>query len=143
MSGNGVSILNLHLVERMLPENGRQVHGAPAKGLPLHTNGNLGADMLFVGAGAQFPVHTHPGDHLLYCLSGRGTITVDQVTYEIFPGDIYMVDGLVPHAVGAITDHVLVAIGSPHKPVDSPERMKFVDWDGRQVENPLLTTATG
>jgi hypothetical protein len=38
-----------------------------------------------------------------------------------------MVDGNVPHNVGAHpdTDHVIMAVGAPHKPVDSPERMTF------------------
>lgn len=133
----GVKIVNLWTAQLELPRGGVDVHGAPARGLALHSNGHLGADMLYVRAGDQFPVHTHPGDHLLYCLAGEGTITVDQVTYQIRPGDLYMVDGLVPHAVGAVTDHVLVAIGAPHKPVDSPERMTFVDWEGRPVDRPL------
>lgn len=136
----GLRIRNLWEVMPGLPEQGVDVHGAPARGLALHSNGHLGADMLYVRAGDQFPVHTHPGDHLLYCLAGQGTITVDQVTYTIRPGDLYMVDGLVPHAVGAVTDHVLVAIGAPHKPVDSPERMAFVDWDGRAVQVPILAS---
>lgn len=136
----GVKIVNLWDEKDKLPGLGVDVHGAPAKGRPLHTNGHLGADMLWVKGGDQFPVHTHPGDHLLYCLLGEGTITVDRKTYRIFPGDIYMVEGMVPHAVGAVTDHVLVAIGAPHKAVDSPERMSMVDWEGRRVDTPLLAS---
>lgn len=132
-----MNIINLYAAATADVEGWLDVHGAPAKGRPLHTNGQLGADMLHVPAGAQFPVHTHPGDHLLYCLAGEGTITVAGLTYHITPGDLYMVEGAVPHAVGAVTDHVLIAIGSPHKPVDSPERMTFVDWDGNRVATPL------
>jgi len=131
------SIINLAVAQRRVLLEGVPVHGAPATGLPLHTNGNLGADILHVEAGKQFPVHTHPGDHLLYCLAGQGTISVDGVTYDIEPGDIYMVDGMVPHAVGARTDHVLVSIGSPHKPVASPERMTWTDWQGNPVDAPI------
>lgn len=134
----GLKIVNLPRADRRLPAAGVDVHGAPARGLALHTNGHLGADLLHVRAGDQFPVHTHPGDHLLYCVSGVGTMTVDEQTWEIQPGDLYMVDGMVPHAVGAITDHTILAIGAPHKPVDSEERMTFVDWDGNEVEVPLL-----
>lgn len=119
------------------------VHGADATGLNLHTNGHLGADILHVPAGNQFPVHTHPGDHLLLCLAGTGTITVNETTYYVVPGDFYMVNGRIPHAVGAgATDHVLVAIGAPHKPVDSPERMAFTDWAGNPVELPLFAPPT-
>lgn len=44
------------------------------------------------------------------------------------PAEIYMIEGLVPHAVGAITDHVIIAVGSPHRPVDANDRMKLVDY---------------
>ncbi len=115
----------------------KDVHGAPAVGVPMHSNGHLGADLLHVKAGDQFPVHTHPGDHLLYCVAGHGTMTVAEIIYEIRPGDLYMVDGSIPHAVGAITDHTILAIGSPHKPVDSPERMTWCDWQGNPVDQPL------
>lgn len=120
----------------------KDVHGAPAVGIPLHTNGHLGVDLIHVKGGDQFPIHTHPGDHLLYCVSGEGTMSVDGVTYRIRPGDLYMVDGNVPHAVGAITDHTIMAIGSPHKPVDSPERMTWVDWQGNPVDRPLNPDGT-
>jgi quercetin dioxygenase-like cupin family protein len=85
-------------------------------------------------------VHTHPGDHLLLCLAGVGTISIDQQTFEVRPGDLYLVPGLVPHAVGAHPDHAhtLVAIGAPHKPVDAADRMTAVDWDGQPVDEPVL-----
>ena len=136
-----LKILNLFDMMNLIEEHGLQVHGAPARGLPLHSNGHLGADILQVKAGEQFPVHTHPGDHLLYCLSGHGTITVDKIVYEVKRGDLYMVNGLVPHAVGALTDHVLIAIGAPHKPVDSPERMTFVDWEGNCIPSSAIATS--
>jgi quercetin dioxygenase-like cupin family protein len=132
-------IVNLTDAAAAVRKQGVPVHGAPATGLLLHTNGNLGADILLVPACGRFPVHTHPGDHLLYCLSGTGTITVNEQTYAVKPGDLYMVEGLVPHAVGAgPEDHVLIAIGSPHKPVESPERMAFVNWAGQQLAEPIF-----
>ena len=133
-----LSIKNLDELARTAAVGGVPVHGAPALGLPLHTNGHLGADMLYVKAGDRFPVHTHPGDHLLLCLQGNGTISVGEVTYHVHPGDLYMVDGMVPHAVGAgDEDHILVAIGAPHHPVTSPERMQITDWDGTKVDAPV------
>lgn len=133
-----LKIFNIVDVAESLPWDGVAVHGAPAVGIPMLSNGHLGVDMLHIEAGQQFPVHTHPGDHLLYCVRGEGTITINETTYRVTPGDIYMVDGSVPHAVGAYSDHWLLAIGAPHKPVDSPERMSFVNWDGSPAENPLL-----
>jgi quercetin dioxygenase-like cupin family protein len=134
-----MKIINLNDAAAWVHADGVPVHGAPATGLGLHTNGHLGADILHVPAGKQFPVHTHPGDHLLLCLHGTGTISVGAETFSVRPGDFYMVDGLVPHAVGAgPEDHILVAIGSPHKPVDSPERMAFTDWQGNPLESPIF-----
>lgn len=136
-TSSGLRITNLYEVSAVGIDHAVPMHGADATGLNLHTNGHLGADMVWVPAGARFPVHVHPGDHLLLCLSGHGTITINEITYDVHPGDLYMVDGNVPHAVGAgDTDHVLVAIGAPHKPVDSPERMDYTDWAGNLVAAP-------
>jgi quercetin dioxygenase-like cupin family protein len=104
-----------------------QMLGTTATGHGLVTNGNLGADLIRLEAGEAFPMHTHPGDHLLYVLRGRGTITVDGVTYEVQPGELYMVDGLAEHSVGAVDEHWLMSIGSPHKALDATDRMKIVD----------------
>jgi quercetin dioxygenase-like cupin family protein len=139
MTDTPLSIVNLLEAAETISADGIPVHGADALGRGLHTNGHLGADILWVPATKKFPVHTHPGHHLLYCIAGTGTITVGEETYAVGPGDLYMVDGLVPHAVGAgSSDHVLMAIGAPHKPVDSPERMAFTDWEGAPVAVPIF-----
>lgn len=138
----GLHVTNLSHLSRRVREEGLKVFGADALGLPLHSNGHLGADILHVPAHASFPVHTHPGDHLLLCLQGTGTISIGERTYTVGPGDLYMVPGQVPHAVGAgKRAHVLVAIGAPHKPVASPERMTFTDWAGTELDTPLFHTA--
>jgi quercetin dioxygenase-like cupin family protein len=136
----GLCIKNLYQLADSIAADGVPVVGAPALGTPLHTNGKLGADLLYVRAGDRFPVHTHPGDHLLLCVAGAGTISVGERTYKVRPGDIYMVDGLIPHAVGAAEDedHILVAIGSPHKAGQAPDRMQFVDWDGNKLDAPIF-----
>jgi hypothetical protein len=36
---------------------------------------------------------------------------------------------MVPHAVGAITDHVIVAVGSPHARLDAHDRMTPVAYE--------------
>ena len=99
-----------------------------ATGEGLVSNGVLGADIIRVGAGDGFVPHTHPGDHLLIIIGGVGTITYDGKIYETRAGQIYMIEGNIPHAVGAITDHVILAVGSPHKPIDSVERMTPVEY---------------
>jgi quercetin dioxygenase-like cupin family protein len=119
--------------------DGVPMFGAPAVGIPLVSNGNLGGDLIHVEAGESFPIHTHPGDHLLLCLAGAGTISVAGVTYRVKPMDLYMVPGLVPHAVGAPDDaeHFLLAIGSPHKGVADPSRMAWTDWEGNPVDDAI------
>ena len=140
-ASEGLQVVNLADAMEAVRAAGVPMHGAPAEGLPIHSNGHLGADCIHVPANEQFPVHTHPGDHLLLCLQGHGTISVGEVTYSVRPGDLYMVDGLVPHAVGAgSTDHYLVAIGAPHKAVDDPERMSWTDWLGSAVDSPLFAS---
>ncbi len=100
-----------------------------ATGEGLVSNGLLGADVIRLAAGDGFVPHTHPGDHLLLVLGGQGTITYGGTVYPTRAGEIYMVEGQVPHAVGAITDHVILAVGSPHRPVDAGDRMTLVDYE--------------
>ena len=99
-----------------------------ATGRSLMSNGQIGADLLHVPAGEGFAPHTHPGDHLLFVLGGEGTITVDGVILPTRAGQAYMIEGAVPHAVGAVTDHVILAIGSPHRELDSEERQSLVAY---------------
>jgi quercetin dioxygenase-like cupin family protein len=105
-----------------------RMHGAAATGLGLVTNGLVGADIIRLPAGAGFPPHTHPGHHVLVVVGGRGTITYNGRVHPTEAGDIYLVEGSVCHAVGAISDHVILAVGAPHMPVDSDERMALVEY---------------
>ncbi len=105
-----------------------QMRGAQATGLGLVSNGLVGADLIRLPAGAGFPPHTHPGHHVLVVLGGVGTITHNGRVHRTQAGQIYLVEGSVSHAVGAITDHVILAIGAPHMPVESDERMSVVEY---------------
>ena len=100
-----------------------------ATGVGTVSNGLLGADLIRLRGGTGFKPHVHPGDHLLIVVSGTGTITYDGHIYETKIGEIYLVEGSIAHAVGAITDHVILAVGAPHRPVDSTDRMKPVAYD--------------
>jgi quercetin dioxygenase-like cupin family protein len=99
-----------------------------ATGRSLVSNGQLGADVLHLPAGEGFAPHTHPGDHLLFVLAGKGTITVGGAIVPTSAGQVYMIEGAVPHAVGAITDHVILAVGAPHRPLDSPQRQELTEY---------------
>lgn len=131
--GDNLRIINLPdlaMATANLQANTVDVHGSPARGVPLFTNGVLGADMLYVRPGEAFPYHIHPGHHLLYCVAGAGTITFNGHINRVRPGDLYMIEASVPHGVGADPDgpgHWLISFGAgPHKRVDAHDRMEEV-----------------
>lgn len=105
-----------------------------ATGQGLVSNGDMGVDLIRLGAGEGFVPHTHPGDHLLIVVAGEGTISYNGTVYPTEAGQVYLLDGGIPHGVGAITDHVILAVGSPHKPVDSPDRMAPVEYEAIVAE---------
>ncbi|GAA1649435.1 hypothetical protein GCM10009828_093310 [Actinoplanes couchii] len=110
------------------------MQGHLASGEPLVGNGHLGADVIRCAAGGGFAPHTHIGDHLLFVVSGKGTITYDGRVYPTNPGQVYFVEGAVPHAVGAITDHVLLSIGTPHRAVDADDRQTIREYESVLAE---------
>lgn len=116
---------------------GVEMYGTAARGVPLVSNGFLGADMIRVPAGEGFAPHVHPGDHLLIVVSGESTVTYDGRIYRASAGEVYMVEGAVPHAVGAITDCAILAVGAPHRPVDAVDRQELVDYQA--VASPIAT----
>lgn len=100
------------------------VAGVPAN---MNVSENLGIDLLDMEPNTAFPLHTHPGSHILFVLEGKGTVTIGDVVYETKPGDCYFVPADLPHGVGAIERHQLLSIGFPHKALNDPERMNIVD----------------
>lgn len=118
-----LSALNIDLGPRSFP-----MAQSDASGDPLVSNGFLGVDLIRVMAGTGFAPHTHPGDHLLIVIGGEGTITYDGFVYPTHAGQVYMIEGAIPHAVGAITDHAILAVGAPHKPVGATDRMTPVAY---------------
>lgn len=112
----------------MAPGPTRVSKTADATGHSLLSSGHVGADILHVPAGSGFAPHTHPGDHLLFVLAGTGTISVAGEIVETRPGQVYMVEGALTHAVGAVTDHMILAVGAPHRPLDSPERQELTAY---------------
>ncbi len=87
---------------------------------------HLGVDMLMIHAGDAFPLHTHPGHHLLLVVRGAGTATLDGVVYATVPGDLYLIEAEIPHAVGAVEDHWLLSFGAPHKHLTDAARMEVM-----------------
>lgn len=108
--------------------------GSPATGEALVSNGALGMDVIRLSAGEGFAPHTYPSDHLLIVVGGAGTITLGGLVQPTQAGEVYLVPGAVPHAVGAITAHVILAVGSPHTALDHPERMQLVAYQAVTAE---------
>ena len=99
-----------------------------ATGRSLVSNGYLGSDILHIPAGEGFAPHTHPGDHLLFVVGGQGSITVNGAITPTRAGQVYLIEGAVSHAVGAITDHVILAVGAPHRSLTSMDRQHLVAY---------------
>lgn len=105
-----------------------QMAATTATAWPLVTSHRLGVDRISVPAGGGFAPHTHPGDHLLIIIRGKGTITMGGRIYPTRAGQVYFVPGLVPHAVGAITEHHILAVGAPHRMPDDADRMELTAY---------------
>ena len=98
--------------------------GVPGvSGIPVGSDMPMGIDLIEMLPDTAFPMHTHPGAHILYVLSGQGTVTIDSETYPTRPGDCYFVPADIPHSVGAHSEHRVLAIGFPHKKLRDRERM--------------------
>ena len=105
-----------------------QMEKSVALAQKLFSNGHLGCDVIYMLPYGRFPLHTHPGHHLLLILKGSGTVTYGGRVYETQPGELYFVPGEVEHAVGGGPQgHWLLSIGAPHKPADSEERMAVTE----------------
>jgi quercetin dioxygenase-like cupin family protein len=91
----------------------------------------VGADLIEMQPGSSFPLHTHPGDHVLYALSGRGTVTIDGELKHFQAGTTFYIEAQYPHNVGTYgrdtEPFVIVAFGHPKKEVSATDRMHIVE----------------
>lgn len=130
-----ISILNLEQTEwlTMVDDAGTPLHGivgrAGVVGI-VPDAGEIGVDMIRVEPGSAFPLHTHPGAHILYVTEGEGYIAVAVTEYSIRAGDSVFVAAEFPHSVRNPKESncalTFLAIGMPHKHVGSSERMRVV-----------------
>lgn len=91
-------------------------------------DGLIGADVIQMPPHTGFPVHTHPGHHVLLIVSGYGTLADSDGVHLTAPGDLLLIPGELPHAVGAAHEaQTILAIGAPHKVTADPLRMTTVD----------------
>ena len=94
----------------------------------------IGADLIEMQPGSAFPLHKHPGDHILYVISGRGIVHVDGTDHTIVTGDTIFVPAEYPHGVKTYPDEAtpfrLLAVGHPHINLSSKDRMQIVEAMG-------------
>ncbi|HET8846978.1 MAG TPA: cupin domain-containing protein [Ktedonobacteraceae bacterium] len=107
------------------------------RGIPvgLEISENMGIDLIDMDPNTKFPLHTHPGSHILFVIEGKGTVTIGETTYITRPGDCYFVPAELTHGVGATEHHQILSIGFPHKSLNDPERMNIVDKEYQQQES--------
>ena len=96
-----------------------------ATGMCLLKQGPFAADLIRFPAGGKVDLHTHPGNHMLFCVDGRGTVQYGDQFYELSPGVCYLIEGQTPHAVFASNDSqlTLIAIADDHREVSSEARL--------------------
>lgn len=93
-----------------------------AAGMPI------GADLIEMQPGAAFAPHEHPGDHILYFISGRGRVLIDESWHDVSGGSLIFIAAEHPHAVqGPPAEDgeplLIVSIGHPHTHVNAKNRM--------------------
>lgn len=124
-------IVNVHLLLDEIPDvtlagteiTGKQLFCSEDMGDGTH----LGVDRLCLMPGEKFPKHTHPGHHLIYIIKGMGTVTIEDKVYSTVPGDLYLVNGNILHALSAgETGQLLLSFAAPHKHLSDTNRMVIV-----------------
>jgi quercetin dioxygenase-like cupin family protein len=58
-------------------------------------------------------LHSHPHEQLVYVISGRLRITTPGESFEVTPGDTFLVRGGVQHAAAALEDSLVIDVFSP------------------------------
>jgi quercetin dioxygenase-like cupin family protein len=90
----------------------------------------IGADAIEMQPGSAFPLHVHPGDHILYIIQGGGLVHVDGVDYKVRKGDTIFIPAEYPHSVKtfdtAPSPLTFLAVGHPHKHISAKDRMRLV-----------------
>ena len=99
------------------------------KGVPgdLDEKSILGVDFIELEAGAKFPLHVHPGAHIVFVLEGKGELTIGKNVHNTDAGDSIYVPGSIEHRVAAIEKHKIIVIAVPHQALDNADRMDITD----------------
>lgn len=63
--------------------------------------------------GNTLPRHKHPEEQVGYLVSGHVIFHINNVQYEVFPGDSWAIPGHIEHSADIIEDSVAIEIFSP------------------------------
>jgi quercetin dioxygenase-like cupin family protein len=114
-------------------ETGNKLEGIRGRmgAFSMTTSGHeIGVDLIDMQPGSAFPLHVHPGDHILYVMSGDGCVSVDGIDHKVKGGDTIFIPAEYPHGVKSDNVQsgrlVFLAFGHPHKHLDAKDRMKLV-----------------
>lgn len=115
----------------VVDNNGKAVEGVSGNHgvVERSINGeSVGIDRIEVSPGSGFEMHTHPSDHILYVLRGRGFLDIQGEAVEMTRGMSLFVPANVAHAMRAAPRRWLkvLAIGFPHIDLNDPKRMVVV-----------------
>ena len=113
---------------RIILDSGRlpvQMARSDATAFPLLITGKLGADLIRFPPGGEVPLHTHPGSHLLFVVSGEGFVECDGEKTPIQAGDCYAIPGGSIHAIqaGPTSELTMIAVGDDHRDAGSEGRL--------------------
>ena len=106
MSSNAIEVIPSNQEEMTTPEPGlrRQVMSySPAMMLVRHT-------MTKGWVGSR---HSHPHEQMVYIVSGRIRFEYPDGTFEVGPGDCFLVPGDVEHQASALEDCEVLDIFTP------------------------------
>ncbi|UNC91075.1 cupin domain-containing protein [Candidatus Contubernalis alkaliaceticus] len=63
--------------------------------------------------GKQLPVHKHPQEQTGYLVSGHIILTIDGESFDMSPGDSWIIHGNIEHSAEIVEDSVAVEVFSP------------------------------
>lgn len=115
-----IQVARMHAPAGRLPV---QMAKSQGTALPLLKSGDFGADLIRFAPGEGVAEHTHPGDHILVCISGEGWVDYDGEPTRLEPGVCYYVPGAVRHAIRSESELTLLSVANAHIDAGSPQRL--------------------
>lgn len=99
-----------------------------------HSGHEIGVDLIEMQPGSAFPLHVHPGDHILYIERGPGIVHIDGRDVRVDSGDTVFIPAEKPHGVKTYPNVAqplrFLAFGHPHKHLQATDRMHLVHDHG-------------